>query len=170
MDVGEQVDDGCRVGVGGADGDAGPDSKLGEGVVPAQVYQADQGTLARWELAAAVTLTGDDEHGHPLDQGVGQVECGRIRNQHLYLRVETSDTFPNGVGASQLDQFGAADLGTRVEELTAENQRLRTERDAAPAEAAELTRHLNEGQDDLAGAREGLRRMIRTESSANGGQ
>lgn len=70
----------------------------------------------------------------------------------------------------QLDQFGAADLGTRVEELTAENQRLRTERDAAPAEAAELTRHLNEGQDDLAGAREGLRRMIRTESSANGGQ
>jgi hypothetical protein len=48
--------------VGGADGDAEPGSELGEGVVPAQVHQADQGTLVRWELAAAVTLAGDDEH------------------------------------------------------------------------------------------------------------
>lgn len=79
--VGEQVDDGCRVGVGGADGDAEADGELGEGVVPAQVHQADQGTLVRWKLAAAFTLAGDDEHGYPLDQGVGQVECGRIGNQ-----------------------------------------------------------------------------------------
>ncbi|GGW91235.1 hypothetical protein GCM10010321_00390 [Streptomyces chartreusis] len=53
---------------------------LGGGVVPAQAHQADQGTLVRWELAAAVTLAGDEEHGDPLDQGVRQVECGRIRS------------------------------------------------------------------------------------------
>ena len=48
---------------------------------PPRLHQADQGTLVRWELAAAVTLAGDDEHGDPLDQGERQVECGRIRNQ-----------------------------------------------------------------------------------------
>ena len=67
--VGEQVDDGCRRGVVGADSDAEASSELGEGVVSAQVRQADQCTLVRWELAAAVTLAGDDEHGHPGGQG-----------------------------------------------------------------------------------------------------
>lgn len=91
--VGEQVDDGCRVGVGGADGDAEHGSELGEGVVPAQVHQPDQGTLVRWELAAAVTLAGDDEHGDPLD---GR-EAGRVRQnteptRPLCLWVETSNT------------------------------------------------------------------------------
>src|SRR5689334_22480962 len=46
-----------------------------------KVGQADESTLVRRELAAAVTLTGDDEHGYPLDQGVREVECGRIGNQ-----------------------------------------------------------------------------------------
>ncbi|MGW4240535.1 hypothetical protein ACWEJP_27620 [Streptomyces sp. NPDC004749] len=32
---------------------------------------------------------------------------------------------------SRLDQFGAADLGTRVDELTAGHQRLQAERDDA---------------------------------------
>ena len=76
------------------------DGLLGRGEVA--LHQADQGTLMRWQLAAAVTLAGDDEHGDPLDQGVGQVECGRMRNPHglLCLRVETSNTSPNGTGAS----------------------------------------------------------------------
>ncbi|MDH6523140.1 hypothetical protein M2163_000354 [Streptomyces sp. SAI-135] len=62
----EQVDD--RGGVGVGDAEAGRD--LGEGVVPAQVHQADQATLLWRKLAAAVTLAGDDEHGYSLDLGV----------------------------------------------------------------------------------------------------
>jgi hypothetical protein len=44
--------------VSGADGNAEAGRELGEGVVAAQVHQADQGTLVRRELAAAVTLAG----------------------------------------------------------------------------------------------------------------
>jgi hypothetical protein len=75
------ADDGGDVGVGSADGYAETGGDLCERVVPAKVDQADESTLVRRELAAAVTLTGDDEHGHPLDQSVRQVEYGRIRNQ-----------------------------------------------------------------------------------------
>ncbi|GAA3918865.1 hypothetical protein GCM10023084_81580 [Streptomyces lacrimifluminis] len=55
--VGEKVDDGCRVNVGGADGDAEARGDLREGIMFTEVKQADQGTLVRRELAAAV--------GHP---------------------------------------------------------------------------------------------------------
>ncbi|MFE9687495.1 DUF6262 family protein [Streptomyces sp. NPDC006285] len=64
----------------------------------------------------------------------------------------------------QLDQFGAADLGTRVDELTAEHQRLQGERDEALAQVKALTVQLSEVQDDLASARLSLRRMIRAEN------
>ncbi|MCZ1012332.1 hypothetical protein [Streptomyces lydicus] len=64
----------------------------------------------------------------------------------------------------QLDQFGTADLGTRVDELTAENQSLQAQRDRTLAQVKALTVQLSEAQDDLAGARESLRRMIRTEN------
>jgi hypothetical protein len=62
------VDDGGGIGVSCADGYAEARGDLRERVVPAQVDEAEQGSLVRRELAAAVTLTGDDEHGHPLDQ------------------------------------------------------------------------------------------------------
>lgn len=65
----------------------------------------------------------------------------------------------------QLDQFGAADLGTRVDELTTENQRLQAERDDALARVKDLTEQLSEIQDDLASARISLRRMIRAENA-----
>ncbi|GGO53685.1 DUF6262 family protein [Streptomyces lasiicapitis] len=64
----------------------------------------------------------------------------------------------------QLDQFGAADLGTRVDELTAENQRLQVERDNALTQVKQLNEQLSETQDDLVGARESLRHMIRAEN------
>ena len=54
---------------------------LREWVVATKVDQADESTLVRRELATTVTLTGDDKHGHPLDQGVRQVEYGRVGNQ-----------------------------------------------------------------------------------------
>lgn len=59
--VGEQIDDGCRVGVGGSDGDTEPGRELGERVVPAQVRQADQGTLVwrelQWRSPSRVTMS-----------------------------------------------------------------------------------------------------------------
>lgn len=67
---GEVVHDGGDVGVGGADGYAEAGGDLRERVVSAKVDQGHTSTLVRRELAAAVTLTGDDEHGYPLDQGV----------------------------------------------------------------------------------------------------
>jgi predicted RNase H-like nuclease (RuvC/YqgF family) len=62
----------------------------------------------------------------------------------------------------QIDQVGAADLGARVEELTAANQRLEGELVQEKARAEELQGRLTETQDDLAGARKSLRRMIRS--------
>ncbi|MGW2287032.1 hypothetical protein [Streptomyces phaeochromogenes] len=58
-----------------------------------------------------------------------------------------------------------ADLGTRVDELTRENQGLQGERDEALARVKDLTDQLSEAQDDLASARLTLRRMIRTENA-----
>jgi hypothetical protein len=56
----------------------------------------------RRELAAAVTLAGDDEHGDPFDQSVQQVECGSIGNQRgayageLKLRTEAFSVHDRG--------------------------------------------------------------------------
>ncbi|MFD4540032.1 hypothetical protein [Streptomyces bauhiniae] len=65
----------------------------------------------------------------------------------------------------QLDQFGAADLGTRIDELTTKNQGLQAERDDAVARVKTLTEQLSEIQDALASARISLRRMIRAENA-----
>ncbi|GHF08929.1 hypothetical protein GCM10017776_28110 [Streptomyces griseoluteus] len=72
--AGEVADDGGDVGVGGADGYTEAGGDPGERVVPTEVDQGDESTLVGRELAAAPALTGDGEHGYPLDQGVRQVE------------------------------------------------------------------------------------------------
>lgn len=69
--VGEQVNGGCRVGVGSPDGNAETGGELGKAVVPAQVHQTNQRTLVRREPTTAVTLAGDNEHGYPLDVSYG---------------------------------------------------------------------------------------------------
>jgi hypothetical protein len=79
--VGQVLDDGRDVGVGGAHGYAEAGGDLRERAVTTETDQADEGALVGRELATPVTLTGDDEHRYPLDQGVRQVECGRIENQ-----------------------------------------------------------------------------------------
>jgi len=79
--LGEQTGDRGDVGVGGTDGCSEGRGDTGEGIVAAQVHECDQRTAVRREFAPPVPLTGDDEHRDPLDQGVGQAECGRIRNQ-----------------------------------------------------------------------------------------
>ena len=55
--------------------------------------QSDDRALRRPELAPAITLTGDNQHGDPLHQGMGHVQCGRIDNQRgspaIELRLQT---------------------------------------------------------------------------------
>lgn len=81
MPVGQVIDDGRDVGVGSSDGYAEAGGDLRERVVPAKVDRAHESALLGRELTASATLTGDDEHGYPLDQGMRQVECGRTGNQ-----------------------------------------------------------------------------------------
>jgi hypothetical protein len=86
-------------------------------------------------------------------------------NRRLREEVERLKAAVRRSLGQQLDQFGAADLGTRVDELTTENLSLQAERDDALAQVKQLTEQLSEVQDDLVGARESLRRMIRTENA-----
>ncbi len=73
----------------------------------AEVHQADQRTLVRREVAAAVTLPGDDEQGDPLEQGMRQVECGRIGKQLDFWVAELRRRAPpNGTGALSVADVG----------------------------------------------------------------
>ncbi|MEU6509735.1 DUF6262 family protein [Streptomyces sp. NPDC046942] len=89
----------------------------------------------------------------------------REDNRRLREEVERLKGAVRRSLGQQLDQFGTADLGTRVDELTAENQGLQAQRDRALAQVKELTEQLSEVQDDLGSARLTLRRMIRTENA-----
>jgi len=95
-----------------------------------------------------------------------KVEKQLLREDNRRLRQEV-ERLKGAVRRSlgqQLDQFGAADLGTRVDELTADNQRLESELAQLQARVDELTGQFIETQDDLAAARASLRRMIREEN------
>nr|WSW49212.1 DUF1664 domain-containing protein [Streptomyces sp. NBC_01001] len=98
--------------------------------------------------------------GRKLEKQLLQQDNRRLREEVERLKGAVRRSL-----GQQLDQFGAAGLGTRVDELTAENERLQAERDDALAQVKGLNDQLSEAQDDLAGARESLRRMIRTENA-----
>ncbi|WP_405976504.1 DUF4164 family protein [Streptomyces sp. NBC_00988] len=95
-----------------------------------------------------------------------KVEQEIVREGNRRLRAEV-DRLKAAVRRSlgqQLDQLGAADLGTRVDELTAEKERLRDDLAQGLARIEELTSKLTETEDDLASARTSLRHMIRSEN------
>lgn len=110
--------------------------------------------------ASGARLSAKEPAGWKLEKQLLQQDNRRLREEVGRLKGAVRRSL-----GQQLDQFGAADLGTRVDELTAENQRLQAERDDALARVRNLTEQLNETQDDLASARTSLRRMIRTENS-----
>lgn len=85
-----------------------------------QVHQADQRTLVRREFAPSVTLAGDNEHGVPTRPGraAGRVRLDTEPTRLLCLWVETSNTSPNGTGASYVAHT------TRVTRSMAELKRL----------------------------------------------
>jgi hypothetical protein len=76
---------------------------LSEGLVLAQACESHKGSLVRRQFAAEVTLTGDDEHRDPLDQGMREVECGRIGNlQAPGSAGRGFEHHPNGSGALEV--------------------------------------------------------------------
>lgn len=106
----------------------------------------------------------------PREDGVRKAPAGRqvdvriTREDNRRLR-EDVDRLKAAVRRSlghQIDQVGAADLGARVDELTAANQSLEWELAQERARAAQLQTRLTETQDVLAGARTSLRCMIRS--------
>lgn len=99
--------------------------------------------------------------GWRVEKQLLQEDNRRLREEAERLRGAVRRSL-----GQQLDQLGAADLGARVDELTADNQRLQGELSQALARVAELTDQLSEAQDDLAAARASIRRMIRTENSS----
>jgi hypothetical protein len=68
---------------------------------------------------------------------------------------------------SEIDGPQRAELIARVADLEAVNRRLVAERDARSSEDRVAKRRVRELEDELAAAREALRRMIRSENSGH---
>ncbi|MFJ9822538.1 hypothetical protein ACIRU3_46535 [Streptomyces sp. NPDC101151] len=68
----------------------------------------------------------------------------------------------------QLDQAATKDLVARIDELTSHNHELSTQLQQVRQDNTQLSRRLEEAEDDLAAARTSLRRMIRDESRTSG--
>ena len=98
--------------------------------------------------------------GWKVEQQLLQQDNRRLREEIERLKAAVRRHL-----GQQLDQFSAADLGTRVDELTADNQRLQTDLDKAQTLVIDLTRHLTEADDDLAAARTSIRQLIRAENT-----
>lgn len=99
--------------------------------------------------------------GWKVEQQLLQQDNRRLREEVDRLKAAVRRNL-----GQQLDQFGAADLGTRVDELTVLNQRLHSDLERAQALIADLTEQLNEAHDDLAAARTSIRQLIRAENTA----
>jgi formylglycine-generating enzyme required for sulfatase activity len=103
--------------------------------------------------------------GWKVEQQLLQQDNRRLREEVERLKAAVRRNL-----GQQLDQFGAADLGTRVDELTADNHRLQNDLDNAQALITDLTGHLNEAQDDLTAARTSIRQLIRAENTTGATQ
>lgn len=95
-------------------------------------------------------------------------EIVREENRRLRAEVERLKAAVRRNLGQQVDQLGAADLGARMDELTAENRKLQDDLAQALVRVEELTGKLTEAEDDLASARTSLRRMIRSENQSTG--
>ena len=100
--------------------------------------------------------------GWKVEQQLLQQDNRRLREEVDRLKAAVRRNL-----GQQLDQFGAADLGTRVDELTVLNQRLQSDLERAQALITDLTGQLNEAHDDLAAARTSIRQLIRVENTAS---
>ena len=87
---------------------------------------------------------------------VARDEIRRLRAEHDKLRARLRLQL-----GAEIDGPDRAELIARVASLEASSRQLATERDARAAEASHAQRRTRELEDDLAAARESLRRAIR---------
>ncbi len=97
--------------------------------------------------------------GLRTDLALARAEMASLRMQRDQLKA----TVQRQLG-QQLDQLGATDLITRIDELTSQNKTLAEQLAAEQHTNIILQEQLTETQDDLAAARTSLRRMIRAEN------
>ncbi|MFE4756054.1 DUF6262 family protein [Streptomyces mirabilis] len=97
--------------------------------------------------------------GWKIEQEIVREENRRLRTEVEQLKAAVRRSL-----GQQLDRLGTADLGARVDELTAENQKLQDDLAQALAQVEELMGKLAEAEDDLASARTSLRRVIRSKN------
>lgn len=100
--------------------------------------------------------------GLQVDLALAREEIKRLRAEHdkLQQRLRLQ------LGA-EIDGPQRAELIARVADLEAVNRRLVAERDARSSEDRVAQRRVRELEDELAAAREALRRMIRSENSGH---
>ncbi|MCM4085114.1 MULTISPECIES: DUF6262 family protein [Paractinoplanes] len=101
--------------------------------------------------------------GWKVEQRLLQQDNRRLREEAERLKAAVRRHL-----GQQLDQVGAADLGTRIDELTADNQRLQTDLAREQTLNTDLTKQLVEAHDDLAAARASIRQLIRAENTTSG--
>ncbi len=100
-----------------------------------------------------------DTHGLAADLALAHAEITRLRAEHAGHQQQLR----KALGA-RLDNFAKADLLTRVGELTRHNGELSALLAGAQADSNHLRERISDLEDDLAAARTGLRRMIRSEN------
>ncbi|MFD4700732.1 DUF6262 family protein [Streptomyces niveus] len=97
--------------------------------------------------------------GLRADLALAREEIRRLRGE----RDQLQQTVRRHLG-QQLDQLGARDLATRVQELTEANTRLEASLHEASAAKSRLEHHAADLEDELGAARTSLRRMIKAQS------
>jgi Family of unknown function (DUF6262) len=95
-----------------------------------------------------------------VDLALAREEIKRLRTEHHKLQQRLRLQL-----GAEIDGPPRAELIARVADLEAVNRRLVAERDARSSQNRAAQRRLRELEDELAAAREGLRRMIRSENS-----
>ncbi|MCX5251766.1 DUF6262 family protein [Streptomyces sp. NBC_00201] len=97
--------------------------------------------------------------GLRTDLALAREEIRRLRGE----RDQLQQTVRRHLG-QQLDQLGARDLATRVQELTEANARLEANLHEATVAKSRLESHITDLEDELGAARTSLRRMIKNQS------
>jgi len=100
-----------------------------------------------------------DTRGLAADLALAHAEITRLRAEHAGHQQQLRKAL-----GTRLDNLAKADLLTRVGELTSHNSELAALLAAARTDNDHLRGRISELEDDLAAARTGLRRMIRTEN------
>lgn len=124
------------------------------------VREQVEATRRRQSVPVTTRKANPTPAGLQVDLALAREEIKRLRAEHdkLQRRLRLQ------LGA-EIDGPHRAELIARVADLEAVNRRLVAEREARSSEDRVAERRVRELEDELAAAREGLRRMIRSENS-----